>query len=142
MPYYRNKVDRKVKLGYRTIMLEFHPLETQLLDIQNLHKLHPNYIDLVTQEEINRGRAELLGETVTEEVVAEPVVKKNVVKNEKMVAEVKEPAKNKELLSEPVKEGKGVKKSRKKKTVLAEKKKTDEGYNQIKKEVTVATSGK
>jgi len=140
MPFYKNKVNRKITIFLRNaIRIEFQPYETIELETKGLHLQHANYLDLVTPDEINRARAANLKENV-ETVTPEP---KKVEINEKQILEVKEPTKNKELLTEPVKEGTGVKKSRKKKTLLTEKKKkVSDGYNQLKKEVTVATSGK
>lgn len=142
MPFYRNKYDREITIFLNNrISVKFHPNETRELSQPDLDKKYATYLELIPNEVIKKVQENLK----TQGIVTEPIIttKKVLETNEKTIAEIKQPAANKELIAEPIQEEqRTVKKKLKRLDEVTNSKKLDEGYKQSKREVTIASSGK
>ena len=144
MPYYRNKLNRKVTVFIKnSIAVKFYPNESKLLKENDLDKVYPKYIEKIADKDVK------FGPTVTETVTKTPKVEEKEV-----ISEVKQPTPDKELVTEPIEEEVKVKieepevveekPKKKKKTPPKRKKKQkiNEGYKRTIGETVVAGASK
>ena len=145
MPYYRNKLGRKVTVFIKnSIPVKFYPNESKLLKENGLDEVYPHYIEKIADKDVK------FGPTVTETVIEAPKVEKK----KETIIEVKQPTPDKELVTEPIEEEVKVKieepevveeKPKKKKKAPPKRKKKQkisEGYKQTIGETVVAGASK